>query len=514
MYEAIVLMPIRASVLRRPASNAVSRLSTAASGVRSSDAAGAGRLDRQLDREPRHDRRGAGGERHRERVDVEDVGRVDEDVGPAAEAGVGERGVDGAGGEDRRDRQSRAGERAVRQDDELRARAGGGDRGLGESIEGRREAVWSFAGRPGRFQPADPARERVEERVAVGDDRAVQADRPRAAADARRAAEQRRPPAEVDPQVHDGLLALRVDRRVRDLGERLAEVVGDRPVDAAQGRGRRVVAHRPERLVGLDDHRLDVEAGLLGVEPGEVAERRRRGGPWRRGRRRPVDVGRPGRVVDRQAAEQVGLRVGVLEDRARAAGRRGASRPGPAARGGPCRTRPGGSPRPPTRRRRAGPTSPRRPPAGARCGRGSPRPGGRRRRRSRPGRPTGRAARRSPAGAWPRAGAARGGATTPRASRPAAPSPGPSRSRRAARSSRRATASRSPPARGAAPPRRGRGPRPPPAPRRRRRSGPGPARGCRGPCRSRRCGRSSGTAGRGARSAGCSSRSAGGTGRG
>ena len=53
---------------------------------------------------------------------------------------------------------------------------------------------------------------------------------------ARRPAEQRRPPAELDPQVHHDPLALGVDRRVRDLGERLAEVVGDRPVEPRRDR--------------------------------------------------------------------------------------------------------------------------------------------------------------------------------------------------------------------------------------------------------------------------------------
>src|SRR6187431_2704350 len=69
--------------------------------------------------------------------------------------------------------------------------------------------------------------------------------------------------------------------------------------------------------MGLEGHRLDVEAGPLGVEAGEVAlgmaERRRRLDVYRGGRR-IVLVERPRLVVDRQVAKGPGLRVRVLED--------------------------------------------------------------------------------------------------------------------------------------------------------------------------------------------------------
>ena len=68
-----------------------------------------------------------------------------------------------------------------------------------------------------------------EQAVEVGHDGSLQA---KGARTARRPAEQRRPPSELDAEVHDDALALRVDGRVRDLGEGLAEVVGDRPVEA------------------------------------------------------------------------------------------------------------------------------------------------------------------------------------------------------------------------------------------------------------------------------------------
>ncbi len=177
MYEAIVLMPIRASVLRRPASNAVSRLSTAASGVRSS-----------TPREPAvsiasstasHGTTAvapAASVIAREWTSRTSAASTRTSVRPRRPASVSAvltapaARTDGIGS---RERENERSDRTTSSAPVPR----GGDRGLGESIEGRREAVWSFAGRPGRFQPADPARERVEERVAVGEHRAVQADR-------------------------------------------------------------------------------------------------------------------------------------------------------------------------------------------------------------------------------------------------------------------------------------------------------------------------------------------------
>ena len=68
-------------------------------------AAGPGELGCELDRETRVDRGRADGEDHGHRVDVEDVGRADRDVGPAAQAGIGQGGVHGTRGEDRGHRQ-------------------------------------------------------------------------------------------------------------------------------------------------------------------------------------------------------------------------------------------------------------------------------------------------------------------------------------------------------------------------------------------------------------------------
>ncbi len=127
-----------------------------------------------------------------------------------------------------------------------------------------------------------------------------------------------RPATQLHPQVHDRALALRVDRRVRDLGEGLAKVIGDRSVQPSAAGGRGVVAHAPQRLVRFERHRLDVQARPFGIQPGQVA---RPGGEWRsgfdggRGGIRTVVVDRSRRVVDRHRPQDPGLRVGVLEDR-------------------------------------------------------------------------------------------------------------------------------------------------------------------------------------------------------
>ena len=94
-------------------------------------AAGTRRLGRELDGQPRNRGSGADREGHRERVDVEDVGRVGEQVELATEAGLGEGRVGGANGEDRRNWQAVGRETAIREDEELGPAAGGADGGCG-----------------------------------------------------------------------------------------------------------------------------------------------------------------------------------------------------------------------------------------------------------------------------------------------------------------------------------------------------------------------------------------------
>ncbi len=249
-------------------------------------------------------------------MDVEDIGGFDHEIGPAAQAGRAQGRVDGTRGEDRRDRQTVEAEAAVAEDDQLRPAARRRDRVAGQAVEGIGQGAGPVAGRPRRVEAGDRAPDVAEEGREVGEERPLEADRPRAG---RRTAEERRPPAELDSEVHDGALALGIDRRVRHLGEGLAEMVGGGTVDPAEARDRGVVAHAPERLVTLDGHRPDVEPGVLGVEPGQEPEARGGRRAVEHDRRvvvagRRVDVGSPRRVVDRQPAQEVGLRLDVLED--------------------------------------------------------------------------------------------------------------------------------------------------------------------------------------------------------
>ncbi len=160
---------------------------------------------------------------------------------------------------------------------------------------------------------------------------------------------------ELDPAVDDRALALGIDGRVGDLCEGLAKVVGDRSVGSRQRRRRRVVAHAPERLVAVDDHGPDVEPEPLGVEPGQEPTVRAHRCRERSGHG-PIHE-RPARLrpttsqhADRRGA---GLRPRPADGSVRRQARRRASRRGPGARVGRCSRRAGRRHRPRRPRRRA-----------------------------------------------------------------------------------------------------------------------------------------------------------------
>ena len=255
------------------------------------------------------------GQQHRHRVDVEDVDRTHREVGPAAQASRRECHVDGARRQDRRHGQAVHGPAGIGQDEEFRATPRGRHGVARQPVQGGRQP-----GRAGRRIPRRIERPARGPSLAHGRQQAreVRHDRPlqpNGPGHPRQPTQQRRSAPELHAQVHDDPLALRVDGRVGDLGERLTKMVGDRPVESTAARCRRVVAHAPERLVGVEGHRPDIEPGTFRIEPGEVAQdvvgRHGRGGDG-------VDavlVDGPWRIMDGQRSERPGLRLGILEDR-------------------------------------------------------------------------------------------------------------------------------------------------------------------------------------------------------
>ena len=248
---------------------------------------------------------------------------LDDDVGPAAQAGLGQRGVDGARGEDRRDRQAleRPGGVGQRRGPRRRAAAA-----ATASAASRSSAAARPSGPVAGSQVASSVRTATGRRRR-GPRRAARRGRRRSAAPGGRSAAPRGgPPRSAGRRPSSTRRSMTIRSRSGSIGGfvtwanawRRWSATG-RSSAAAAGR-RRVVAHAPQRLVAFERHRLDVEPGTLGVEPGEVAQRRgRRRRPGRADASptstRSSCVGRGG-VVDRQVAQDPGLRLGVLEDRA------------------------------------------------------------------------------------------------------------------------------------------------------------------------------------------------------
>ena len=177
---------------------------------------------------------------------------------------------------------------AIRQDDDVDAVP---DRPFGlvaQMVDGMRQALRADVGRPGGVEHqrlemgiADLGDRADFLQVLVGEDGLARLQ----ALDRRHAleVEQVRPRADDRDQAHHELLADRIDRRVRHLGEVLLEIGEQQLGLVGQGRDRRVVAHRADRLVAGGAHRrhqdlevlLGVAEGLLAIEQGQVGERRR-----------------------------------------------------------------------------------------------------------------------------------------------------------------------------------------------------------------------------------------------
>ena len=429
-------MPIRASVLRRPASNADTRFADRLGRRQRLGAARAGQ-SRPRARWPATDGPPSRptARSHRQRVDVEDVGGIDDEVGPAAQARVGERGVHRADGEDRRDRETveieaidRTGRAGPRPRPPTRPARRAASRSSAALEAGR-----PIGGRPRGIEPPDPLAA-----VAHGVEQARRG-RPRSAgrgaASVGRAAGRRAAPGAGRARPAGPSRSARA--RGRSAGFVTCANAWRRW--SATGRSRRpragrrrVVAHAPERLVALERHRLDVEPGPFGVEAGEIAQLDvERPASWARvaaaasGRsswtgRGASWIGKVAKdVVLASASSRIARRRGLDEQQLARA-----ETPAPDRVGRRERDRAGlGGHRDQSV---AGDRERRRSQAVAVDHRADP--AGRPRRRSPPGRPTVRGSRRSGAGAWRRAGAASDAARAPRGSRRGGPGSGPSRS--------------------------------------------------------------------------------------
>ncbi len=176
---------------------------------------------------------------------------------------------------------------AVRQDDDVDAVAHRLFGLVAQVVDGVRQALGAEVGRPGGVEHqrlemgiADLGDRADLLQVLVGEDRLARLE----ALDRRHAleVEQVRPRPDDRHQAHDELLADRVDRRVRHLGEVLLEVGEQQLRLVGQRRDRRVVAHRADRLFAGGSHRrhqdlevfLGVAEGLLAIEQGQVRQRR------------------------------------------------------------------------------------------------------------------------------------------------------------------------------------------------------------------------------------------------
>lgn len=69
--------------------------------------------------------------------------------------------------------------------------------------------------------------------------------------------------ANVSLERHYYALTDGIDRRIRNLGEKLTEVVVDHPRLGGHAREGGIVAHRPEGFLSISDHREHEEIELL-----------------------------------------------------------------------------------------------------------------------------------------------------------------------------------------------------------------------------------------------------------
>ena len=170
--------------------------------------------------------------------------------------------VDGPHGERHRQRCAIAVRRYVAQDHDARPLTDGAAHGATQSVQGRPERLRTARGLPGGLERdrlrADHGAER---RHLLREQHGVLV--LHQAEPAGPVREQRRPATEVHPQGHHQGLAQRIDRRVRDLCEALAQVHVEARWHPGERRDRGVVPHAPHRVLAGAAHWLEHVAQVL-----------------------------------------------------------------------------------------------------------------------------------------------------------------------------------------------------------------------------------------------------------
>ena len=242
-------------------------------------------VEQRLEGEVRVDRLGAVAGEAREVVHLARLAGLDHEAYRGPESLADQVVVHGGRGQQRRDRDPVRPDRPVGEHDDVVAAAHRRLGAVAEPVErpvhGRRAGL----GRVGHVEclGVEPVLEMPDRadllQIRVGQDRL--ADLQALAPGRTLHVEQVRPRPDERDEAHDGLLADRVDRRVRDLREVLLEVGVEELRLLGERRERRVRAHRADRLLAGDGHGLHeqlevflrVAEGLLAIEQADVAPR-------------------------------------------------------------------------------------------------------------------------------------------------------------------------------------------------------------------------------------------------
>ena len=255
------------------------------------------------------DRRGADADQHGEVVHVQALAALDDQVAETAQALADQVAVDRTHGQDHRDRHAVGADALVAQDQRLAAAADGLLGLLADAVE-RVPQPAVGAGIEGAVDGALVGAEMVLDRLELGrgQDGALEL---QDAGLARVLVVDVAEIAEAGLEAHHPPFAQRIDRRVGDLAELLAEEVVQAAIVLRQHRERRVVAHRAHGLLGVEHHRREDQLHVLDGQPVEGLAAAQLGPleARRRERQRAHPLVEVGDVLDPAA---VGLEAGQM----------------------------------------------------------------------------------------------------------------------------------------------------------------------------------------------------------